>query len=237
MKILVSDDNLKFVEEMINLLEEVKVDSFPQEIVGISDEGKLLDDLERTRYDIAYLDFEFGDMSGNDIARMILEKNPQCLIIFVSSFYRYVYDAFNLSVFHFIHKPVDKEIFRNVYYKAIHKYQNSNRMYYFNTSQGKVAFNPRDIMYLETCYENVKIITDKRSYYSNVKNVKMMKDILCEYDFEQVHQSFYLNFNYIKFVLKDHIVLINEEEIPISARNSQKVMERFNKFLSRKHKC
>ena len=73
--------------------------------------------LDQTEHDLLFLDIELaGDrpgMDGMELARRIrgmeLEKQP--VIIFVTGYEKYVYDAFDVGAFQYLLKPIDEQRF------------------------------------------------------------------------------------------------------------------------------
>ena len=233
MNVLLCDDDVEIVKTMKNYLDIYKDQGTEHFIKCVSDPDDLLIQIKINKYDIAFLDIEIGSVNGIDVAKALIENNPNCLIVFVTGYYEYVYDAFDIKAFQFLHKPIIRERFKDVYNKALKEYKKRQSLCIFNTTEGKTPFNPFNIKYVETYYQTVKIVTKKGSYYSNVKNCKTIKEALSEYDFIQIHQSFYVNMNSIRKIKNDHVILEDGEELPISFQRRQEVLEAFNRFIVR----
>ena len=122
----------------------------------------------------------------------------------------------------------------HLFLKLVEIYRKNNATFLFNTATGKIAFVPDDILYVETYYDNLKIITKTKSYFSNIKNGKRIKEVLKNYDFIQIHQSYYVNMKSILGLNKESIKLINGEELPISPYKKKEVYDMFNEYKKRK---
>lgn len=234
MKILVCDDDKYYVDLVVDYLKEYESEFIEHSIKTISDSHELLVDIKLNKYDVAFLDIKIGDVNGLDVARSLLESNPNCIIVFVTNYYKFIRKAFKLKVSNFLHKPFTKKAFEETYYQILEEYQLRHSKFIFNTSKGKQEFNPFDIIYVETYYNNLKIVTTSGPHYSNIKNVKYIKAALKPFDFEQVHQSYFVNFNHILKIKGDFVILNNKEELPISANRKQEIIEAFNKFIVRR---
>ena len=75
-------------------------------------------------YDILFLDIELEDpgrdMDGMKMARQIrgMEDTKQPIIIFITGYEKYVYDAFDVGAFQYLLKPVDEQKFAEVFRRA-----------------------------------------------------------------------------------------------------------------------
>ena len=157
MKILVYDKDQRYVDTIIEELNYYKDKNIELDIIGSVHVYELINIVEREKFDIAYLDISIDSINDVSIIDDLLYHN--CLIIFTTLYYRYIYDSFDERVFHYLYKPIEAQQFKVIYYKAIEIYKKLKSIYIFNTSQGKKAFNPYTIYYLETYYYNLKIVT------------------------------------------------------------------------------
>jgi len=233
MNILVCDDDQYYVDKVVGYLKGCESEFIDHSIKGLSDGHQIMVDIKINKYDVAFLDVKMGDVNGLDVARILLNSNPYCIIVLVTDYYQYISNAFDLRVFNFLHKSILEKEFRVTYYKILAEYQKRHSECVFNTSKGKQIFNPFDIMYIETYYNSLKIVTVDGSFYSNVKNGKYIKKTLEPFDFMQIHQSFFVNFHHVKRVKNDYAILKNGEDLPISPGKKQEILEAFNKFMIR----
>ncbi|WP_347281576.1 response regulator, partial [uncultured Alistipes sp.] len=80
--------------------------------------------LEQTEYDLLFLDIELdgaaSSMDGMELARRIrgMELERQPVIIFVTGYEKYVYDAFDVGAFQYLLKPIDEQRFAEVFDRA-----------------------------------------------------------------------------------------------------------------------
>lgn len=234
MKVLVYDQNKALVDFVINEMHYYKTDDISLRTKGIWDKNELVGHIKTNRYDVAYLDISVDHISLVNVVDEIKKLNSECMIIFMCEEYRYVYDLFDSRIFHYLYKPIEEHQFKVIFLKLMEIYKKSNATFLFNTATGKTAFLADDIFYIETYYDNLKIITKKKSYYSNIKNAKYMKESLQSYDFIQIHQSFYVNMNAIYRIEKNSVILSNGEELPISPYKKKDVVEKFENYAKRK---
>ena len=58
-------------------------------------------------FDILLLDVEMPDISGIELAKAVRRENQSVQIIFITGFYEYFSDGFDVSALHYLIKPVD----------------------------------------------------------------------------------------------------------------------------------
>lgn len=233
MRILVADDNKIDANEVANRIEELRMKNIKHSITVCVDEKQLRYDIKINTYDIAFLDIEIGKTNGISIAEKLLKKNPKCIIIFISSYPGYITDALELDIFQFICKEKFKEKFDRVYYRAVKEYQKRYAICEFNTTKGKRTFIPYDIISVETFYNNLRIKTIKGSHYSNIKNIKFIRESLEPFDFILIHQSQFINLNHVQKVTRHTVVMKSGQEYPLIDSRRKQVTQSFAEYLIR----
>ena len=234
MKILVYDPNKDIVDFIIDEMHYYKTDDISLRTKGIWQKDELITHIKTNRYDVAYLDITVDEITSLNIVETIKKLNKGCLIIFMCEEYRYIYDLFDTRIFHYLYKPIENIQFKTIFLKLVEIYRKNNATFLFNTATGKIAFSPDEILYVETYYDNLKIITKTKSYFSNIKNGKHIKEVLKNYDFIQIHQSYYINMKSIFKLNKESVVLINGEELPISPYKKKEVFDLYSEYKKRK---
>ena len=76
------------------------------ELFGDADD--LLAYLEQNPLDVVFLDIEMPGKSGMQLAEELRVLNPGLSVVFVTAFSQYAVEAFELSVFDYIMKPVSR---------------------------------------------------------------------------------------------------------------------------------
>lgn len=68
---------------------------------------------EGKKFDVLFLDIQMEGMNGIDTARALREKQEDMVIIFITGVKEYVFEAFDVSAFHYLLKPVEEKKFSN----------------------------------------------------------------------------------------------------------------------------
>ena len=117
LKIAICDDEPRTRAGLASL---IRAQDRPCEITAYASAGAFLAD--RRDFDLLFLDIAL-DASGPDgmaLARRIREdlSASQPVIVFVTGYERYVFDAFDVGAFQYLLKPVDEEKFAQVFARA-----------------------------------------------------------------------------------------------------------------------
>ncbi len=116
LKIAVCDDEKNVRSYLISLIRSQDIMCEITEYA--SAEEYLSDDGE---YDLLFLDIELdGSVSGMELAGQIRKRaqGSQPVIIFVTGYEKYVYDAFDVDAFQYLVKPVNEQRFAEVFRRA-----------------------------------------------------------------------------------------------------------------------
>lgn len=109
MNLLIADDEnleLKVLEKTIKKFFLNELDIF------MASNGKQAADIvENTDINIALLDIEMPGMNGIELAKLIREKNHDCIIIFITAYDRFEYaiEAMHIKAFDYLLKPWKEE--------------------------------------------------------------------------------------------------------------------------------
>ena len=75
-------------------------------LVGEAENGEeLLALFEKARPEVVFMDVEMPGMSGVECARLIQDKNPKTIMVFVTAHEEYMADAFEVYAFDYLLKP------------------------------------------------------------------------------------------------------------------------------------
>lgn len=228
MQICICDDDRAMHNEIKKLLTEYGAEL----TFKISDKycGEELED-GMENCDIVFLDIEMSGISGVEAAERLREKYPDIIIIFVSSYREYISEAFRLEALHFIVKPIKKEDFKEVFIRALKKY-NENHAFVISTWLNVRHKIPvKEITYIEGYHRDVTIHTAcGKEYKSSGKLSDILKTVETN-GFIQVHQGYIVNMAYIDCVDGNEIVLTGDIKIPISARKKSAAIKTFDSYI------
>lgn len=144
------------------------------------------------------------------------------------------YEAFfSVRAFGYVDKPANEEqIYQQLedienYSKA----ESNDTILKFETAEGFININIRDIIYFESANRKKYIHTFTNTYKMNQQISKLYTSMV-QYHFERPHSSFLVNLDYV-IGIKNYIVyMVNGIEIPLSQRKSIEFHNAVNHFLA-----
>ncbi len=200
----------------------------------LSCEDLLTECLKGGRFDILFLDIEFGNneiktMSGIDFGRKFREiyKDDNTAIVFITLYKEYAFDAIKIRPFNYLEKPVTYESISEVIDQCRDNFERGKKIFRFMSGKVVNGIIVSNIRYFESDGRKIKIHTVYNSYefYGKISDII---DRDCLEDFIRIHKSFLVNMNYIEKFTSNSVILYgtNVVELPISKNKKTEVNEK-----------
>ena len=229
MKIAVCDDDQATREHIVSLIKEQESSA---EIVTFVCGEEMLQAGEE--FDITFLDVEMKKLSGLDVARQIRQAQEKAgqaksIIIFVTGYEKYVYDAFDVSAFQYLVKPLKKEKFADVFgraEKAASVMQEREKQYLFVKNAGiqkKVYL--KDIFYIESANKKVIIHTKAGILETYGKMDEWEK--AAGASFYRCHRCYLVNMEKITSYGMDMIEVVNGDKMLLAQKKYSDFIKRY----------
>jgi len=237
-KIAICDDEANVRTYLMSL---IRAQDCPCEIVEYASAGDYLVDTQEI--DLLFLDIELAPSgSGPDgmaLARKIRERATvtQPVIIFVTGYERYVFDAFDVGAFQYLLKPVNEEKFAQVFARAVEQIKAGRvqpRLSHALTLQsaGTSRTVPLDsIYYIESSNHKVvlRLKDGEFSCYAKIRDLEAeLGDQFC-----RVHKGYLVNLAYVEGYSKTEATLTNGEKLLISKYKYQDFVKAYLRFVKR----
>lgn len=183
------------------------------------------------RFDLIYLDIEMKIKNGIDVAKEIRRLDYNVLIIYVSSYESYLKELFEVEAFRFISKPINKNLFYDYFKMACERIGNKELYFQFQFSKEVKKILLRDIIFFESQKRIIYIntIKGKEKFYGKLNDIEKQLQG-SKQKFIRIHQSFYVNYNYIVKMNFSKLKLSNGMELQISEDRQKKVRLQFCKL-------
>ena len=128
---VICDDDIRLINRLCSLLEKVFIQNdFDAKIAfTTTDYNKLLDFTSKNKVHAIFLDIEFSGQTENGltIAEKIREINKRCYLIFVTSHFEYIAEAYKYKTFDYIFKSsIDLESITSTVTRLFDDVSNSN---------------------------------------------------------------------------------------------------------------
>lgn len=224
MKILICDDQIEFINETKNHVEEYMKSHFINyEIEVETNPQKIIDN--DSIYQLAFLDIQMEQVDGLSLAKVLKERNPKMIIFFITSFNDYQDDAMDLRAFRFFDKPFNAERLYSGLDKAMEYIDETYIDFYLYTNNEQKKILIDDVIYVERLNRQVTLVTTHGKYITR-ETFDDWCEILQNTFFYKVHKSILVNLHYVTSYKYSELILQNEISIPIATRRQSD----FHKF-------
>lgn len=191
---------------------------------------KLLDCVEKERFDIVFLDVDIPEINGLELGRRIKEISPDTFLIFVTSYPQYAIEAYDCEAFNYLLKPLDKQKAHRVIDRIEKKLADTNKYYIIKIKSESIRIPIRDIYYIE-CYKKHVIYHLKDTTFDTLGKLSEVYADLKDYGFYRVHQGYVVNMDKIKRIDNYSAILENGENVMISVRKKTDTMLAYSNFI------
>lgn len=193
------------------------------------------DALHKEKVDLIFLDIQMPGLSGLQFIQTL--PHPP-MVIFVTAYKQYAFDAFDLNVVDYLLKPVSFERFLKACNKANDLYtlqqkqplpQDKPGYFFVHVEYNLVKITVADIVYIEGMKDYVKIFLANSSKPVITKmSMKALEEKLAPYGFVRIHKSYIIASDKIVAVKRD-LIAIGNTELPLSENyksNLEKILTR-----------
>ena len=215
---------LEGFSSMIKLTMEIRCFATAEELLEYKD----------TPLDAVFLDIELGRKNGIFVAKKLNKTKPNCKIIYMTNYLHYATEIYNTEHIWFVVKKHFQDKVGEIISRILREFESKTSRIVLKTLKNEViSIVPSDIYYLEREKRGTRVVTVWDEYHVKER----MSDIvpqLSELDFSQYHNSYVVNFRYVKELQKDMYILYGEADkeqiVQISRRYVQKTREDFLKW-------
>lgn len=111
------------------------------------------------------LDIDMEEINDIELAKKIREVQKDAIIIFLTSYEKWVMDAFDVQAFNCILKSMNKSKIEEVLKKCFNYLKESTTLYYFQNGKRIITIKYKDIYYFENQKRKVRIATNDVDHY------------------------------------------------------------------------
>lgn len=232
MNIAVVDDEQLIREQICSLIKEEN----PEYCIEAYSSGNALLGSGHF-FDIVFLDIQMEGINGIEAARKLRSQpKPQAngtetILIFITGLREYVFDAFDVSAFHYLLKPIEEAKFTEVFRRAIaeiEKRKTRQQQQLFLKNRGQLL-DQCDILYLESRGKKVAIHTLKETIeiYAVLGELEQQLSD----SFYRCHRGYLVNMAYVTEFDLDSITLNNGEQIYLTRKKHKEFAKIYMWYL------
>ena len=184
-------------------------------------------------FDILLLDIQMEEMGGIEVARALRGRGERTVLIFVTALKEYAPEAFEVSAFHYLLKPVVPEKFCRVFESAclqVRKLESQSAgQLYFQTKARSFTVPRDEVLYVESRRRKVEIHTRKENVtvYATMKH---MEEQLGE-GFYRCHRGYLVNMAYVTGYGAGFVRLQNGEAVYLAREKYSEFAKVYSEYL------
>lgn len=205
--------------------------------------------------DILLLDIQMAYMDGMELARKLRSIGWKTILIFITAYADYVFDAFDVGAFHYLVKPVSDKKLEEVLHKAIgqlkHEKIDSEKRNIGNKGSGNAdvgrseekritvkrtgvhtTVKASDILYAEVFNRKVVLHTTTESieYYGKLKSLESeLGD-----DFYRPHRAYLVNMKYVT-KYDSSAIFLQKGQVMMAKQNYAGFVKAYMSYMRREY--
>lgn len=224
MRIAICDDEEQYRVQLKVLLGklggtvDVDVDTF-------SDGKWLLAELDKSAYDLIFLDIEMPEMDGITLARKIRERSDKINIVFLTGHVEYALEGYEVNALRYLTKPVQIDKLKEVL-KYVSEKSKGKRQLIIREEGEEIVLDLDDIIYMEAQNQNVLIHTMRKNHLIRY-NIGEYEEELKKDGFFRIHRGYLVPLSKVKKLVRNDVILEGREgqiSLPVS-RSSLKPLK------------
>ncbi len=189
----------------------------------------LLNSLQQEYLDIIFLDIEMNGLNGVETARKIRNEHKKSIIIFITAYYDFVFQGYEVQALNYILKPYKPEKIADVLNQALADLNQRQDIFYaIEQKSGTHKLNLTSTIYFSSDKRKVCAVTttDNIEFYNKLDELyKKLPSF-----FIRIHQRYIININFASAV-EGNEVIVNGETLPVSRFYKQNLIIRFARTM------
>lgn len=232
MKIVICDDEKIYVENISKIINNHIKNADIVYYNNIKDIANCIKDDKNIS--VYILDIEFGqdNINGMDIAKVIRKKDKDAIIIFLTNYDKYVYDAYEVMAFRYIPKCRINEKLPLAIRDAVLKIKESYSKNIYIGAYGKTIrrIEHDEIIYIEKYQKNIVMYLKDNTVVKERMTLKNIYNDLDPHKFIFANKGTIVNLKNIKALDGLMLLMENGYECYISRERLRNVKEKITDF-------
>lgn len=183
------------------------------------------------QFDLVFLDIQMEGMDGMDTARALRKTQPEAVLIFVTGSKEYVFEAFDVSAFHYLLKPLEETKFKEVLTRALLESQRckAGRQERLFIRTKNLTIDQKDILYIESRGKKVDIHTLKETF--SIYGAMNELETQLSKSFYRCHRGYLVNMAYITEYGADSITLTGGARVYLTKKKHGEFVKAYMWYL------
>ena len=225
-KIFICDDDEQYLIKVRKLLEGFSEENqFGTDVLTFASPDTLKTYLEKEneKPDLLFLDIEFGNCSGLDVAKEINAEWPSIQIAFLTNYISYATDAYETNHFYYVLKDELEDRLPNI----IKRFHEGRQKILIKTARKEWQFDMEQILYVERGRRCCSIVTADGNRERIPVSFEQVLEQLVSPCFLRCHNSFLVNLSHLRSFQTEMIELDEGTLVPVSRTYRNVCKEQF----------
>ena len=175
-------------------------------------------------FDIVFLDIQMEQLNGMEAAKMLRQRSASTALIFVTVSKEYVFDAFEVTAYDYLLKPLNRERFQRTMNRVLARFNQAAPSIVVQKGTSCEVIPLAQIVYCEVQGRKIYIhqengmVTD---YYDKLEEFERRLDRR----FFKCHRSYLVNLDKVRGCHAGQATLSDGSEIPVSRLRERQLTE------------
>lgn len=233
LKLALCDDDSALLEILEKYFDKLDDSSLDYDIYFSADELYKHIKNQKIRYDVYLLDIEMKGMNGLELARCLREQDSNSLIVFLTSYSKYVFSVFEVITFDFLLKPIEYSKFVKLIQKIKRYLQITKRTFVFSYRKNSFSIPCEEIYYIEKSGRRAYLYTKNKEYIFNMTLDEIWKQ-LDPTVFVSIYPSCIVNLSYVREIVRNELILKTGNKLYVSKKYCQEIKKKHLRFIKEK---
>lgn len=229
MRIAICDDERTYIKKIENDINSLKTHENEFEFSEFESGEAFISGFPKDKYDLIILDIEMNDLNGLQTAEFLRQIDKNVILIFMTSYDKFVYQGYEVNAFRYILKNQPEPIYLKQLSDTIQEYYRNKKYIKVVDNDIEKELLTVDILYIEVYSHQIVIHTFNKEYYQKGKlsdYEKMLEECL----FVRSDKSVLINITNIDYIKKNQVFMKNGKILYVSRNHLEKITKAFLKF-------
>lgn len=244
MKISICDDSIKDLLNIEKIILKYKT-LYPDkdfELEKFSDPSRLYHKILAGKMaDIYILDMLMPRQTGIDLGNLIRSAGCESVIIYITTSDEFALEAYGVHAVRYLLKPIDENmLYEALDYTLSYTKAKTEPLYLVRTKDGLIQQPYSGIEYIENANRRLEFHLSGgeilKSLFIRKSFEEEIEEIAAKNNFQQIHKSFLVNFDYIRQLTQDSAILESGTRLPVSKSRAAEVKREYLAYVSEKYR-
>lgn len=188
-------------------------------------------------FDLVFLDIQLEGINGIETARLYRERKEDAVLVFLADTQEYALEAFDVSAFHYLLKPIEERKFMDVFERAAKEAARHRGLreetILVREKNRSFTIDKNNILYIENRGKKVEIhMAGSGELIEIYATMEELTHKLGE-GFYRCHRGYLVNMAHITAFASDSITLVGGEAVCLSKKKHSEFVKSYMHYLQK----